>query len=236
MSTLSKSLLQEAIQISRYIYKCSFITAKRHPHRSRSQAYLSTNLIFPSLQHQNKLKAQIAMANSHSISLALSILAFTSHVGTGFAAPVATASSLSPLLGYSPSNTLVNENTSNIQYSLAPGQTADANIGAYLDFENIANPQPIRGTKGGTDPGPRKYTQISPFKQIATGRHVADMKHLGASEYDRINSDKLAPPVRTICLALKYYIDNSRERIMVTSRTRSGPWVCFHFQWHGCKF
>ena len=48
------------------------------------------------------------------------------------------------------------------------------------------------------------------------------MKHLGASEYDRINSDKLAPPVSTIFLSLKYYIDNSREQIMVTSRTRSG--------------
>src|SRR5258708_6549697 len=101
------------------------------------------------------------MAKSYSISLALSILSFNSHIESGFTATVAYERSLNTLLGYSPSNTIVNENTNNIQYSLAPGKTADANIGAYLDFENIANPQPIRGTKGGTDPGPRTYIHIS---------------------------------------------------------------------------
>lgn len=40
---------------------------------------------------------------------------------------------------------------------------------------------------------------------MATGRHFADMKYLGASEYDRINSDKLAPPVSSICFAWRLY-------------------------------
>ncbi|KAJ9223914.1 hypothetical protein DTO027B5_493 [Paecilomyces variotii] len=74
------------------------------------------------------------------------------------------------LLGYSPSNTLNDENTDNIQYTPVPGQNEDAKVAPYLDFENSENPQPIRGDTGGTDPGPRNYY------------------------YDRINSDKLAPP------------------------------------------
>jgi quercetin dioxygenase-like cupin family protein len=74
------------------------------------------------------------------------------------------------LLGYSPGNKLTTENTDAISYKLVPGQTDDANLGTYLDFENNPNPQPSRGTKGGLDPGPRN------------------------SRYDQINSDKLAPP------------------------------------------
>lgn len=76
------------------------------------------------------------------------------------AAPAAVASS-NPLrggeglIGYSPSNTISNENTETISYQLAPSQTQDADIGAYLDFSTIDNPQPIRGSLGGTDPGPR---------------------------------------------------------------------------------
>ena len=40
-------------------------------------------------------------------------------------------------------------------YDLVPGQTADADLGFYLNLEEAKNPQPIRGTDGGTDPGPR---------------------------------------------------------------------------------
>lgn len=76
----------------------------------------------------------------------------------------------SQYLGYSPSNTVLNDDTDDIDYELAPGQTAAANIGAYLDFNTVKNPQPIRGTKGGTDPGPR------------------------TEGYDVLNPDKLAPP------------------------------------------
>ncbi|KAH8692105.1 putative oxalate decarboxylase [Talaromyces proteolyticus] len=90
------------------------------------------------------------------------------------AAPAATLSTNprggSGLVGYSPTNTISNENTETISYQFAPGQTQDADIGAYLDFSAVANPQPIRGELGGTDPGPRNLN------------------------YAKINPDKLAPP------------------------------------------
>ncbi len=40
-------------------------------------------------------------------------------------------------------------------YDLVPGQTADPDLGLYLNLEEAKNPQPIRGSNGGTDPGPR---------------------------------------------------------------------------------
>lgn len=40
-------------------------------------------------------------------------------------------------------------------YDLVPGQTADADLGLYLNLEKAENPQSIRGSTGGTDPGPR---------------------------------------------------------------------------------
>lgn len=47
-------------------------------------------------------------------------------------------------------------------YDLAPGQKADPNSGFYFDFTKLKNPQPIRGDKGGTDPGPSMF--LSPVK------------------------------------------------------------------------
>lgn len=42
------------------------------------------------------------------------------------------------------------------EYELAPGQSEDPDLGLYLDFTNVENPQPIRGgTNAPTDPGPR---------------------------------------------------------------------------------
>lgn len=41
-------------------------------------------------------------------------------------------------------------------YDLVPGQTANADLGLYLNLEEAKNPQPIRGSTGGTDPGPRE--------------------------------------------------------------------------------
>ncbi|KAL4787009.1 RmlC-like cupin domain-containing protein [Aspergillus varians] len=73
------------------------------------------------------------------------------------------------LLGYSPDNELTGDSTET-HYTLVPGQTEDADLGVYLDFSNTENPQPIRGSLGGSDPGARN------------------------SELDRQNSDKLAPP------------------------------------------
>lgn len=89
-----------------------------------------------------------------------------------FAAPTGSASAAAPtaLLGYSPSNTVKNEDTDAIDFEFAPGQTDAATIGAYLDFNDVKNPQPVRGSKGGLDPGPR------------------------TNEYDILNPDKLAPP------------------------------------------
>lgn len=88
------------------------------------------------------------------------------------AAPTGTASAPAPssLLGFNPSNVVINENTDDIPFSLVPGQTDAAAIGAYLNFNNVQNPQPIRGSKGGTDPGPR------------------------TEQYDILNPDTLAPP------------------------------------------
>lgn len=78
------------------------------------------------------------------------------------AAPAAAASS-DPLrggpglIGYSPTNTISNENTETISYQLAPGQTDTPDLGVYFDFTLAENPQPIRGDTGGTDPGPREF-------------------------------------------------------------------------------
>ncbi|KAF3391398.1 Oxalate decarboxylase OxdC [Penicillium rolfsii] len=74
------------------------------------------------------------------------------------------------LLGYSATEQVASGSKPDIKYTLLPGQKEDSKIGSYLDFENVENPQPIRGTTGSDDPGPRNYY------------------------YDRINSDKLAPP------------------------------------------
>ncbi|KAJ5625441.1 hypothetical protein N7510_001750 [Penicillium lagena] len=74
------------------------------------------------------------------------------------------------LVGYSPSEVVPDKAQPSIQYKLLPGQKEDADIGSYLNFVDADNPQPIRGSGGGDDPGPRNYY------------------------YDRINSDKLAPP------------------------------------------
>lgn len=41
-------------------------------------------------------------------------------------------------------------------YQLVPGQQANADLGVYLDLNQVQNPQPIRRSNGGTDPGPRK--------------------------------------------------------------------------------
>ncbi|CEJ57677.1 Putative Thermophilic glucose-6-phosphate isomerase [Penicillium brasilianum] len=74
------------------------------------------------------------------------------------------------LVGYSRTEQVATGTKPDIKYTLLPGQKEDKDIGSYLDFENVENPQPIRGSTGSDDPGPRNYY------------------------YDRINSDKLAPP------------------------------------------
>ena len=109
------------------------------------------------------------MAPRSHLNFASVLLAVASFQQLALAAPTGTASAAAPssLLGYNPANKV---NTDNIAYSLVPGQSDAATIGAYLDFNTAQNPQPIRGSKGGTDPGPR------------------------TEAYDRLNPDKLAPP------------------------------------------
>lgn len=62
------------------------------------------------------------------------------------------------LLGYDPSYPLPSQ-APDLKYTLVPGQKDDAAVGTYLDFEgeDVDSPQPIRGTKGGTDPGPSMF-------------------------------------------------------------------------------
>lgn len=40
---------------------------------------------------------------------------------------------------------------------LVNGQEASETLGLYLDFNSEEVPQPIRGSKGSTDPGPSKW-------------------------------------------------------------------------------
>lgn len=78
------------------------------------------------------------------------------------AAPTPRGSSNAPLrgnpalAGYSSSRNVPAKNTT-VQYKLVPSQKDKADIGQYLDFEKIDNPQPFRATSGGTDPGPRMF-------------------------------------------------------------------------------
>lgn len=62
----------------------------------------------------------------------------------------------SDLLGYSSSNKLTEHTTEGVKYKLVPGQKDDPKLGAYLDFTDVPNPQPIRGDQGGTDSTQRR--------------------------------------------------------------------------------
>jgi hypothetical protein len=63
------------------------------------------------------------------------------------------------LVGYSATEQVASGSKPDIKYTLLPGQKEDPKIGSYLDFENVENPQPIRGTTGSDDPGPRKFIE-----------------------------------------------------------------------------
>lgn len=51
-------------------------------------------------------------------------------------------------------------------YSLVVNQEASAEQGLILDFTNAENPQPIRGSTGATDPGPRKSRSLESLRSI----------------------------------------------------------------------
>lgn len=112
------------------------------------------------------------MAPQSHLKLASTLIAIATLTHLALSAPTGTASAAAPssLLGYNAANKVINQDTDDIQYTLVPGQTDAATIGAFLDFNNVQHPQPIRGSKGGTEPGPR------------------------TEEYDILNPDKLAPP------------------------------------------
>ena len=60
------------------------------------------------------------------------------------------------LRGYdgNPMNPADNTVITNPQY--VTGQKEDGKLGLYLDFNNVEQPEAVRGSKGGTDPGDRK--------------------------------------------------------------------------------
>lgn len=80
-------------------------------------------------------------------------------------APVDPAS----LLGYSPSNVVLDEDTVPV-HGFAATQADVPNLDAPLSFTGVDNPQPIRGPKGGTIAGPH------------------------TTEYELLNPDVFAPP------------------------------------------
>lgn len=54
-------------------------------------------------------------------------------------------------------------------FPLVNGQEADDKLGLYLDFNSVEDPQPLRGTVGQTDPGPREsFLLESPMKSMLT--------------------------------------------------------------------
>jgi len=73
------------------------------------------------------------------------LLATGSSSQFALAAPTGASTAAAPtaLLGYNPSNVVVNADTDDIEYTLVPGQTDSAVVGAYLDFNNVENPQPV---------------------------------------------------------------------------------------------
>lgn len=79
------------------------------------------------------------------------------------------------LNGYNPSNPIKDESTviPPSDFELAPGQSEEASLGLFLDFDGVENFQPIRGsTSNPTDPGPRmSSTLIINRHQLTVRRH-----------------------------------------------------------------
>lgn len=70
--------------------------------------------------------------------------------------------------------------------SLVPAQKYPADDGLYLDLTNVDSPQPIRGSKGGTDPG---SPGMSPSNDKVDTDTIPD-----TSLYNKHESDAFAPP------------------------------------------
>ena len=106
------------------------------------------------------------MAHSNSLllfalyysSLLLTAAQSTGSTQTGDLPPYSSGSlrGTEDLLGAdgNPTNPADTAVVDNPQY--VPGQTESASQGLYLDFNLVEQPQPIRGSRGGTDPGHRR--------------------------------------------------------------------------------
>ena len=83
-------------------------------------------------------------------------------------------------IGYNPANPITTD-TSVIppsEYQLGPGQSADPDIGLPINLDNVANPQPIRGTTGmPTDPGPRESFFLSLFEMSGVSLTYTHNRH-----------------------------------------------------------
>lgn len=80
-----------------------------------------------------------------TLSSLAALLATASFSQYAFAAPTGTSSAPAPtaLLGYNPANGVKNEDTDAMSYTPVPGQTDAAVVGAFLDFTDVENPQPV---------------------------------------------------------------------------------------------
>ncbi|CAG8101004.1 unnamed protein product [Penicillium nalgiovense] len=99
------------------------------------------------------------------------------------------------LVGYSADNSGGSDSRPDIEYTLVPGQKENLEIGSHLDFVKADNPQPIRGSTGSDDPGP-STTPFTTMDYLSIRLHADRILSFiaGNYDYDRINSDKLAPP------------------------------------------
>lgn len=69
---------------------------------------------------------------------------------------------------------------------LVNGQEASEKLGLYLDFNSVDVPQPIRGSKGATDPGPSRCLKVTFL--------IPKLTTVGTYEYEKLNPDLYAPP------------------------------------------
>lgn len=87
-----------------------------------------------------------------------------------FTAATGTSSSAAPtsLLGYNQANLVINENTDDMPFTLVPEQTDTAVIGAYLNFNGVANPNQFAVLRVEQIPA---LTQTSTLSSIQTSSH-----------------------------------------------------------------
>lgn len=125
-------------------------------------SYLSPRLLFSIQSHSYPYILTMHPLYTLTTFFSLSILPFT-HTLPTTPPPYKRGQNQNPplrgpdnLVGYSLSHDVPVKNTS-VQYTLVKGQKEDADKGVYLDFGDVGQPQPLRGSLGGTDPGPSRF-------------------------------------------------------------------------------